>query len=79
MSSDVSSAPASNRIALLKKIESLPEEDAAVVEQVLARLEMDRLWKELRAGFADDWAKGKYDRLDEVIREVRADLRRRAA
>jgi hypothetical protein len=68
-----------DRTTLLKKIESLPDEDAAVVEGVLARLEMDRMWKEVRAGFAADWAEGKYDRLEEVIREVRADLRRSAA
>jgi hypothetical protein len=66
---------ASDRNALLKKIEALPDEDAVVVEGVVARLEMDPLWKEMRAGFAADWAEGKYDRLDQVIREVRADLR----
>lgn len=60
---------------MLKKIEALTDEDAVVVESVVARLEMDLLWKEMRAGFAADWAEGKYDRLDEVIREVRADLR----
>jgi hypothetical protein len=69
----------SDRTALLKKIEDLPDEDAVVVEGVLARLEMDRLWKEVRGGFAADWAEGKYDRLDEVIREVRAELRHSAA
>ena len=76
MSSDI---PALDRPALLKKIETLPDEDAAVIEKILARLEMDRLWKEVREGFAEDWAEGKYDRLDEIIREVRADLRRPAA
>jgi len=70
---------ASDRTTLLKKIESLPDEDAAVVEGVLAQLEMDRMWKEVRAGSAADWAEGKYGRLEEVIREVRADLRRSAA
>ena len=79
MSPDAPSAPASDRTALLKRIQSLPDEDAAVVEHVLARLELDRLWKEVRAGFAGDWKDGKYHRLDEVIREVRADLRRTAA
>jgi hypothetical protein len=66
---------ASDRDDLLRKIESLPDEDAVVLKNVLARLEMDRLWKEVRGGFAADWDEGKYDRLDQVIREVRADLR----
>lgn len=60
-------------------IDALPAEELELVEQVLARLEMDRLWKEVRQGFDADWAAGKYDRLDEVIRKVREDLKSSAA
>jgi hypothetical protein len=31
------------------------------VELVLARLEMDRLWKEVRENFDADWAAGQYE------------------
>lgn len=60
--------------ALHRLIDGLPPEELEVVEQVLARLEMERLWKEVREGFNADWAAGKYDRIDEVIREVRKSL-----
>jgi len=55
---------------LHRMIDDLPAEELEVVELVLARLEMDRLWKEVREGFDEDWASGKYDRIDEVIQEV---------
>lgn len=60
-------------------LDDLPAEELLVVEQVLARLEMDRLWKEVREGFEADWAAGQYDRIDEVIREVRERLKSHAA
>jgi hypothetical protein len=60
-------------------IDELPSEELEVVEQVLARLEMDRLWKVVREGFDKDWKAGKYDRIDEVIREVRDRLKNHAA
>jgi hypothetical protein len=66
------------RPALHKLIDELPAEELDLAERVLARLEMDRLWQQVREGFTQDWADGKYTRLDEVIREVRADLKQRA-
>ncbi len=60
-------------------IDDLPSEELEVVEQVLARLEMDRLWKEVRDGFDKDWGSGKYDRIDEVIREVRERIKTQPA
>ncbi len=60
-------------------IDDLPVEELLIVERVLARLEMDRLWKEVREGFDTDWADGRYDRIDEVIREVRESLKSHAA
>ena len=65
--------------ALHRMIDDLPDEDLRVAELVLARLEMDRLWKEVREGFDNDWAAGKYEKLDEVIREVRESLKPHAA
>jgi hypothetical protein len=40
---------------------------------------MDRLWKEVREGLGADWAAGKYEKIDEVIREVRENLKTHAA
>jgi hypothetical protein len=56
-------------------IDELPPEELELLEKVLARLEMDRLWKEVRQGFNEDWSDGKFDRIDEVIRQAREDLR----
>ncbi|MFZ9937819.1 MAG: hypothetical protein ACO3JG_12305 [Luteolibacter sp.] len=42
--------------ALPRMIDELPAEELELVEQVLARLGMDRLWKEVREGFDADWA-----------------------
>ena len=74
------SMPPEQRLPLLHKmIDDLPADELEIVEQVLARLEMDRLWKEARGGFETDWAAGKYARLDEVIQEVRDSLKPHAA
>ena len=72
--------PREQRLPVLHRmIDDLPDEELQVAELVLARLEMDRLWKEVREGFDNDWASGKYEKLDEVIREVRENLKTHAA
>ncbi|TDU66089.1 hypothetical protein EI77_03826 [Prosthecobacter fusiformis] len=67
------------RPVLHKLIDELPAEELELVERLLARLEMNRLWKEVREGFTQDWSDGKYAGLDELIGEVRKDLKKRAA
>lgn len=74
------SIPPEQRLPMLHKmIDELPPDELELVEQVLARLEMDRLWNGLREGMAQDWNAGRYEKLDEVIREVREALRPDAA
>jgi hypothetical protein len=60
-------------------IDELPAEELDLVERLLARLEMDRLWQQVQEGFTQDWAEGKYTQLDEIIRDVRTELKQRAA
>ena len=67
------------RPVLHKLIDQLPVEELDVVERVLARLEMDRLWQQVQEGFTQDWTDGKYAQLDDIIREVRTELKQRAA
>jgi hypothetical protein len=55
-----------------------PPKTSNPAERFLARLEMHRLWKGVREGCTEDWDAGKYARLDEIIREVRAELKQRA-
>lgn len=79
MSDQIISPPEQKRPVLHKLIDELPTEELEVVERLLARLEMDRLWKDVRKGFTKDWFDGNYDRLDDIIREVRQDLKQRSA
>lgn len=79
MSEAVTFSPEQKRPVLHKLIDALPAEELDLVERVLARLEMDRLWKDVRQGFTQDWAEVKFVRLDEIIGEVRADLEKRSA
>lgn len=76
MKNEPAVSPEQKRPALHKLIDTLPAEELELVERVLARLEMDRLWQQVRADFTDDWTAGKYARLDEVIRGVRDELKR---
>ncbi|MEN3942334.1 hypothetical protein WJU23_13630 [Prosthecobacter sp. SYSU 5D2] len=48
--SEMTSIPEQKRPALHKLIDELPAEELELVERVLARLEMDRLWKETQEG-----------------------------
>ena len=79
MSEPVTFSPEQKRPVLHELIDALPAEELELVERVLARLEMDRLWTDVREGFTQDWAEGKFERLDEIVGEVRADLRKRSA
>lgn len=79
MSEPITFSPEQKRPVIHELIDSLPAEDLELVEKLLARLEMDRLWNELREGVTQDWANGKFLRLDEIISEVRADLKKRSA
>ncbi|MCU0749490.1 MAG: hypothetical protein MUF13_08095 [Akkermansiaceae bacterium] len=79
MSEAVTFSPEQKRPALHKLIDALPAEELELVERVLARLEIDRVWKDVRQGFTQDWAEGKFVRLDEIIGEVRTDLEKRSA
>ena len=60
-----------------EKLEHLRTEDLALVHRILLECEKQRLWKEFSNGMGEDWAAGKYDRLDEIIREARAAIRQR--
>jgi hypothetical protein len=79
MSEAVTFSPEQKRPVLHQLIDALPAEELKLVKRVFAPLEMDRLWKDVRQGFTQDWAEGKFVRLDEIIGEVRADLEKRSA
>ena len=54
----------------------MPEEDLRLVHEVLLHAEKDRLWREISTAAEIERQGGKWQRLPEVIAEVRSQLRR---
>jgi hypothetical protein len=64
------------RPEIIQRIEAMDDNSLLLLHRVLMHMEKDRLWRELSAEAEDDRHSGKLDRLSEVIREVRAELRK---
>jgi hypothetical protein len=64
------------RPEIIQRIEAMDDNSLLLLHRVLMHMEKDRLWRELSAEAEDDRRSGKLDRLSEVIREVRAELRK---
>ncbi len=62
---------------VMDRLDKLPDECVAVLHDLALELEMRAAWQEFSQGMAADWAAGKYERLDEAIREARAAIRAR--
>ena len=73
MTTTAAVGPEQLRPMLQLKIGLLPDDDLLLLQRFLLRMEKDRLWAELKAECARDRAEGKFDRLNEVIAEVRAE------
>ena len=58
----------------VQKIGQLADDQVVALHRVMQRLEMQRLWDEIKEQGARDRAAGKFDRLEQVIAEVRAEL-----
>ena len=63
------------RPEIIQRVEGMDEESLLLLHRVLLRMERDRLWRELSAEAEADRQSGKLDRLSQVIREARAELR----
>lgn len=61
---------------LIQRIEAMSEEDLRLVHEVLLHAEKDRLWREISDETEDERLAGKWERLPEIISEVRSQLRR---
>ena len=68
--------PSTLKPDLIHRIESMSEEDLRLVHEVLLHTEKDRLWREISAEAEDERNSGKWERLPEIINEVRSQLRR---
>lgn len=62
------------RPLLQDKICQMSDEQVQKLHRVMQKLEAQQLWDEIKADGARDRAAGKFDRLSEVIAEVRAEM-----
>jgi len=67
--------PKKLRPALIQRIEAMDDESLLLLHRVLLIVEKERRWRELSAEAEQDRRSGKLDRLHEIIREARAELR----
>ena len=64
------------RPEIIQRIEAMDEESLMVLHRVLLIVEKERLWRELSEEAEQDRRSGKLDRLLEIIREARLELRK---
>ena len=64
--------PKNLRAQIVETIEVLPEEDLVFVYDMLLEAEKQRLWREIQVDAEAEQKAGKWERLPEIIREVRA-------
>lgn len=69
--------PKKLRSEIIQRIGSMDDESLLLLHQTLLLVEKERLWHELSAEVEQDRRSGKLDRLPEIIREARAELRKR--
>jgi hypothetical protein len=64
---------------VVEQLDRLPDEGIAVLHDLAQELELRAAWADFSAGMAEDWATGKYERLDQALADARAAIRARAA
>ena len=69
-------APQKLRPEIIQRVEVMDDESLLLLHRVLLRLEKERLWRELSAEAEIEHRSGKFDRLSDIIREARAELRK---
>jgi len=64
------------RPEIIQRIEAMDDESLLVLHRLVLHVEKERLWRELSAEVEADRQSGKLERLPEIIREARAELRK---
>ena len=67
--------PKKLRPEIIQRVEAMDDASLLVLHRVLLIVEKERLWRELAAEAEQDRRSGKLERLPEIIREARTDLR----
>ena len=68
--------PKKLRPEIIRRIQTMDDESLLLLHRVLLIVEKERLWRDLSAEAEQDRQSGKLDRLPEIIREARAELRK---
>jgi hypothetical protein len=68
--------PKKLRPEIIHRVEAMDDESLLLLHRVLLIVEKERLWRELAAETEQDRRSGKLERLPEIIREARAELRK---
>ena len=68
--------PQKLRPEIIQRVEAMDEESLLLLHRLLLRMEKERLWRELSAEAEAERGSGKFDRLSEIIREARTELRK---
>jgi hypothetical protein len=68
--------PKKLRPELIQRVEAMDDQSLLLLHRVLLIVEKERLWRELAAEADQDRRSGKFERLPEIIREARAELRK---
>ncbi len=68
--------PKKLRPEIIQRIEAMDDESLRLLHRLLLLVEKERLWHELSAEAGADRRSGKFDRLPDIIREARAELRK---
>ena len=67
--------PKKLRPELIQRVQAMDDESLLLLHRVMLIVEKERLWRELSAEAEQDRRSGKFERLPEIIREARAELR----
>jgi hypothetical protein len=68
--------PRKLRPEIIQRIEAMDDDSLVLLHRLLLLVEKERLWHELSTEAEADHSEGKFDRLSDVIREARAELRK---
>jgi hypothetical protein len=68
--------PQKLRPEIIQRVEAMDDESLVLLHRLLLHLEKERLWRELSTEAEADRRSGKFDRLSDVVREARSELRK---
>lgn len=68
-------SPSELRPDLIRRIETMSDDELQLVHSVLLHAEKDRLWAEISARAEDERLSGAFERLPQIIEQARREMR----